>query len=396
MTVLIVMALSWLSVSARDLTVSLITCYPGEEIYELCGHTAIRVRGEGIDSVWNYGIFNFNEPNFVYRFVKGETDYMVAGYPFSWFLPEYVNANRRVVEQDLNLTPEEAQNLLKNLRIASLPENRRYRYNYIKDNCSTRIINQIGNASSEEIIYPDTVIYGTFRDEMREYHRNYPWYQFGIDLALGSGLDYPLNSEEEMFVPVELMKKAGEAHFADGRPLVEKTRVLNEGSDNAILPPTPWFQGPLFLSWIIALIIIGLSFYEIKRGKIIVPLYFIWFFVLGLAGCLITFLVFVSVHAATSPNALIFWLNPLQLFMCAGVCSRRLKPLASVMAWYNLVAVTLLLVVWPFINQSANPSFFPLMGATSLMGAIYAILANKSSYNINGQTRKKNVREKKK
>ena len=31
-----------------------------------------------MDSVWNFGIFDFREPNFVYRFVKGETDYMVA------------------------------------------------------------------------------------------------------------------------------------------------------------------------------------------------------------------------------------------------------------------------------------------------------------------------------
>ena len=99
MTILFVMALSWhthiclasdsipLPSSVKDLTVSLITCYPGEEIYELCGHSAIRVRGEGIDSVWNYGIFDFNQPNFVYRFVKGETDYKGASYPFRYFMP---------------------------------------------------------------------------------------------------------------------------------------------------------------------------------------------------------------------------------------------------------------------------------------------------------------------
>ena len=107
MTIFIVMALSWLSAGASrqgealaetltdvksdSLTVSLITCYPGPEIFELYGHEAIRVRGEGMDSVWNYGVFNFREPNFVYRFVKGETDYICAGYPFEWFLPEYIS-----------------------------------------------------------------------------------------------------------------------------------------------------------------------------------------------------------------------------------------------------------------------------------------------------------------
>ena len=84
---------------------SLVTAWPGSEIYELCGHEAIRIKGPGIDSVWNFGVFNFAEPNFVGRFVKGETDYMVDSYPFAWFMPEYVATGRRVEEQVLNLTP---------------------------------------------------------------------------------------------------------------------------------------------------------------------------------------------------------------------------------------------------------------------------------------------------
>ena len=138
MTILFVMALSWHiygspslvrdSVPSEDddLTISLITCYPGSEIYELCGHSAVRVRGKGIDSVWNYGIFDFNQPNFVYRFVKGETDYRGASYPFRWFLPEYIQSGRRVIEQDINFTPEEAQLMLQLLRQSVLPENAVY------------------------------------------------------------------------------------------------------------------------------------------------------------------------------------------------------------------------------------------------------------------------------
>ena len=112
---------------AAGLTVSLLTCSPGPEIYELYGHEAIRVKGEGIDSVWNYGVFNFKEPNFVYRFVKGETDYMCVGYPTEWFFPEYVERGSRVVEQELDLSDDEARTLLGMLRTNSLPENRVYR-----------------------------------------------------------------------------------------------------------------------------------------------------------------------------------------------------------------------------------------------------------------------------
>lgn len=362
-------------------TISLITCYPGPEIYELCGHSAIRVRGEGVDSVWNYGIFDFSQPNFVYRFVKGETDYKGASYPFSWFLPEYQRAGRKVVEQDLNLTPEETQKMLSLLRNSVLPENATYRYNYIKDNCSTRILNQIDSASTEVIIYPDSAKYGTYRDAMRSYHKNYPWYQFGIDVALGSGLDEKIGAREEMFVPIELMQNASKAHFADGRPLVKETRVLNWGHGDATFPPTPSLLGPLFISWLLA-VAIGIAVaWNIIAGRLFLPLYGAWFTILGLAGCLTAFLVFVSVHESTSPNLLILWLNPFQFLFPLAMVIRQLKPLAMVMAYYNIVAPAFLLMGYPLFDQSFNPAFFPLLLATIALAIAYAILRYKSSYN---------------
>ena len=392
MAVLLVMALSWhipvmqgetkdsLSFLDKDLTISLITCYPGEEIYELCGHSAIRVRGEGIDSVWNFGIFDFNQPNFVYRFVKGETDYKGASYPFQWFMPEYIKSGRKVVEQDLNYTPEEARNLLALLRTAVLPENAVYRYNYIKDNCSIRILNAMDSATGEKIIYPDSIRYGTFRNEMRAYHEGYPWYQFGIDLALGSGLDRLTNSRDEMFVPVEVMRNVASAHFEDGRPLVKATRILNEGKDNAVLPPTPWWLAPIFWSWLVALIIACVVAWNIMSGRLFLPIYSVWFLILGLAGCLVAFLVFISVHESTSPNILILWLNPFQILFTLGMGLRPLRFLAKVMAYYNILVVSVLLIISPFLTQSFNPAFFPLMGCTVALALAYAIITSKTSY----------------
>ena len=395
MAIITVMALSCLTISAQspvqeshvggndsinDVTISLITCYPGEEIYELCGHSAIRVRGEGIDSVWNYGIFDFNQPNFVYRFVKGETDYRGASYPFKWFLPEYVSTGRKVVEQDLNFTPEEARKMHEKLRTSVLPENAVYRYNYIKDNCSTRILNHMDSSASSKIIYPDSMRYGTFRNEMRAYHEGYPWYQFGIDLALGSGLDEKTGTREEMFVPVEMMRNAASAHFADGRPLVKATRVLNQGMESAVLPPTPWYLAPFFWAWLLTFMVACIVAWNLVSGRIFTPLYVAWFALLGLAGCLIAFLVFVSTHESSSPNALIWWLNPLQWLFAISAGIRKLRPLAMLMAAYNIVAVGALLILSPFLSQSFNPAFFPLMLSTVALAAAYAILHNKISY----------------
>lgn len=389
------MALPWLYTSAAEtranddpaladsLTVSLITCYPGPEIYELCGHEAIRVRGEGRDSVWNYGVFNFNEPNFVYRFVKGETDYMCAGYPFAWFLPEYRQRGSRVVEQELNLTQTEARKLLRLLQTEALPQNSRYRYNYVKDNCATRILDRMDEATGPKIVYPDSVTFRSFRDEMRAYHRNYPWYQFGIDLALGSGIDHHISSREEMFVPMEMMAKAGDAHFLDGRKLVRRTNVLVDGEGDVTLPATPWWATPLAVALAIFAFSAILSAYDLKRNTITRWAFFLWFMIIGLAGTLVAFLVFISSHEATDPNTLLLWLNPLQLIMAVCVLSPRLKAGGLAMAWFNIIATICLLIVWPAQHQCANAAVFPLIGATLLLSATYAIIARKDSYNIN-------------
>ena len=207
---------------AGDMQASLITCYPGPEIYELVGHEAIRIRGvnpEGqpIDSVWNYGVFDFNTPGFVYRFVKGETDYMVWGYPFAWFMPQYTERGSKVVQQDLALSPEETLDLLLRLRENALEKNRTYRYNYVRDNCSTRVAAIVDSAvSPRRIIYPDSVTFASFRDAMRFYHRDYPWYQFGIDIALGSGIDAPIDARQEFFAPLRLMELAAGAPSRPG------------------------------------------------------------------------------------------------------------------------------------------------------------------------------------
>lgn len=399
MAIIIAMALLWLCTPparSGDLTVSFVTCHPGPQIYELCGHEAVRVRGEGIDSVWNYGLFDFTEPNFVYRFVKGETDYMVGGYPFEWFLPEYVARGSRVEEQDLNLGQEEARRFLAMLRHEALPENRRYRYNYVKDNCATRILELLDSAASARVIYPDSIRYGTFREEMRAYHRDYPWYQFGIDLALGSGLDRGISAREEMFVPVEMMRMADGARLADGRPLVRERRVLNEGVPDATLGPTPAYATPIAVSWAVFAIIAAICAWSLIRHRAVRWLVTLWFAILGIAGCVVAFLVFISSHEATSPNILIFWLNPLQLLTAACVWGRKTRPVALAMAIYNVVCMVCLLAVWPLQPQSANPAFFPLMGATLLVAASYAIIVGKESYNINKEKKTIKRRAKKK
>ncbi len=60
--------------------VSLVTCGPGEELYEAFGHTAIRVYDPslGFDDVYNYVTFVINQPNVYCNFVQGRPLSMLA------------------------------------------------------------------------------------------------------------------------------------------------------------------------------------------------------------------------------------------------------------------------------------------------------------------------------
>lgn len=325
------------------LTVSVVTCAPGPEVYELCGHSAIRIRNEKMDSVWNYGIFDFSSPNFIYRFCKGETDYMVYGYKFSRFMPEYMHRGSKVTEQVLNLTQEQAQSLRQMLQKESLPQNRMYRYNYVLDNCATRVLKRVNEVATREILMPDTMYFTTFRKEMRHFHKKYPWYQFGIDIALGNGIDQPIENDGDIFAPPVLAAKLSQATI-DGRPLVRQENVIFQGSADATLPPTPWYKTPTSVGLLMLLISMASMFVSLcvtthaKRviyDKIIKIWISAYFLLCGIGGCVIAFLVFVSEHEATSPNWIILWLNPLQFIIGFGVWFKSWKVPVAVMAVYD-------------------------------------------------------------
>ena len=223
-------------VENRDsLQVSLLTCGPGTEVYELFGHTALRVRQltpGGFDYVFNYGMFDFNAPAFVWRFTKGETDYCLGVNDFRTFLFNYVMRESRVDEQILNLTPEQSQALFYALLENAQPQNRVYRYNFLFDNCATRPRNMVEATLGNRVRYhePEGEL-PTFREEIDSYAERCPWLIFGIDLALGGSLDRPMTYREQMFGPEVLKEPVARAEIqlapeSAAVKLVSRTEVL--------------------------------------------------------------------------------------------------------------------------------------------------------------------------
>ena len=154
------LAVSIMPNMAEDTTVSLVTFYPGSDIYELEGHSALRLRTPMSDVAVSYGMFDFDAPNFVYRFVKGETDYSVGIIPWPAMEAAYRMQGRRIVERQIDMTPEQKQRLFSIVQRNLLPENRTYRYNYVLDNCATRPLAAVQEALGDSIILaePDSDI----------------------------------------------------------------------------------------------------------------------------------------------------------------------------------------------------------------------------------------------
>ena len=359
-----------------DTIVSYVVCDAGSDIYELEGHAALRVRTPGADVAVNYGLFDFSSPGFVWRFALGKTDYMCGAAPWPYFAESYRRAGRRVTEHQLDLTAAEKRRLIDYLAENLRPENAVYRYNYVKDNCATRPLRAVEAAIADSIMLPDPDgRTETFRSMMRRYHRNYPWYQFGIDLALGSGIDYELTPREKSFAPIMLDSQLREAHTTSGRKLVDATAVaVDYPAGAAVQSPTPWWATPMTAAVAILLLTIAVTARDLRRGHTCRAFDALLFAIYGLLGCLLFFLTVFSSHEATSPNYLLAWLNPLCLIPVIFIWIKKARNLVLCYQIANFAVILLFSAFWPLLPQCANAAIWPLVAADALRAASYILI----------------------
>lgn len=365
--------------SLPQTTISLLICSPGSEIYELEGHAALRIVHPLYGDVTvNWGLFDFGAPNFAYRFTKGETDYRVGAAPTDLFIEQYQREGRTVTEVPVKLTRDQSERIIELITENLKPENRVYRYNYLYDNCSTRPLAIIEKATGDSLrlMMPDEMTDGeTFRSIMSRYHRNYPWYQFGIDLALGNGIDKQVTARDATFAPVCLLTQVtkNKELFGEATILTSPTDRTNGGPEG----PTPWYLTPLFVGWSVFFVAVIITIYGSKVKRIARWFDRLYYLVAGLAGLLLTFLIFVSVHEATSPNWLYLWLNPASLIVVIGIGTKRLTTLVLFYQLINFAALIALCIIAATGVQTLNAAFYPLILTDLLRSANY-IFRNKS------------------
>ncbi len=368
---------------SKDAEISLLTVSPSEdEVYTVYGHTALRVRdaSKKLDTVFNYGIFDFSKPNFIYRFAKGETDYRLAAQYTRDFLIEYEMRGSEVTEQILDIDSAGKAQIWEALMINNRPENRVYRYNFFFDNCATRpaaiIEEQAGgkidyNARVEPQTFGDMVnsmnipfTPRSFRDMINHCTRNKPWLTFGCDLALGSPTDRIATTHEMMFLPLYLKEAFATATItqADGKPqkLVSSTRTLIARATGEAETGTGIFT-PSVCCKVFFLIILAITWLEWRRKTYFMIVDCILFFIAGVAGVVLFFLSFVSTHPCVYPNWNIIWLQPFDLVAVILFAVKKFGKAAYYYHFINFAALTLMLAGWHFIPQHLNTAFIPLV-----------------------------------
>ncbi len=328
--------------SAGDsLEASLLTCSPGTEIYQYYGHTAILIkeRNTGNNYVFNYGLFDFNTPNFIWRFLLGECDYLCGATYLDVFLSNYERRGTGVREDVLNLTSDETAHLYEALKINSLPENATYRYNLFYDNCATRVRDKIEQCINGKIEYTMVHPHQSLRDIVHEYSEPYAWSYFGQDLLLGAQSDIIAPRQHQEFAPIYLQNDIRTAVIKDKagniRPLVIRTNTLIEGRELIFSKGFP--ISPRVCCIILLIITLLISAWDIlkKRPNWIYDC--VLLLSQGLAGVLITFMFLFSQHPTVGTNWLILLFNPIPLVLLYWIIKKEKKNKKSIYhAWARI------------------------------------------------------------
>ncbi len=407
---LLLLGLSVLGVSAQvdstlvrdhsdSIRVSLVTCSPGTEVYSVYGHTALRVEipTQGVDVAVNYGLFDFGKPNFVWLFIKGETDYMAGAVSYPIFEREYIERGSSVTLQELNLTEAEKIALVKSLGENLRPENREYRYNFLYNNCSTKARDKVEEVLRGSLSVGSADSASAYRTIIHQYTADYPWMQFGIDYLLGVEADRPIGAREQMFAPEYLKDYTAATHLTVQER--EYPYVVSERVVEPIAPQPDTFS--FLLSPVQTVILLLLFTACIGTLEFFVERRQWWYDILlltlqGLMGCVVAFLFFFSAHPTVGSNLHVIYLNPLPLLFMPFIIRDLVKNRKSVLSYVLGGLLMIFLVVALLAGQYIQPAAYVLVAVLLLRVVhnvwLYPLLSRLLAHRKSGPSRSKRIR----
>lgn len=360
---LLLLALCFVSFSGKALTVSentrisVLTCAPGSELYSLFGHTAIRLQHPetDVDVVFNYGTFDFRTEHFYLKYAQGLLPYQLSVTSYEHFLQAYIFDNRSVRSQLLLLDSVQKQQLVNLLAENCRPANRTYLYNFLYDNCSTRVRDILEKATSQKIQWhlPDED--KSFWNLLDEYLQRMPWVKWGIHTILAQPGNRTATPYQYMFLPDYLEEGLASATL-NGTPLVSPTEVLFE--EEPVTLSNSWYLSPLFVFWLATLLLTGVL-HRYRNRRLLSSVALLLFLASGLIGILLVFLGGFTEHPMTAPNYNLVWANPLNLLVLPLLYRRQLPRFAAkylqVYTWILIAGIPLWFVVQPSVPYASLP-----------------------------------------
>ena len=315
-----------LGAGARDsLSISLLTCSQGRDISSAFGHSALRVKDlrNGRDMVFNYGTFSFQEPHFMLNFLRGDLNYFLSVTSFQQFKRSYDATGRGISEQTLSLTPLQAAELCSFLTDNYKPSNRYYLYDFLQDNCATRIRDIFDR--SKDFSIKDTLTGMTYRDELTRLVGDRRWMMFGIDLILGARVDREITVRETAFLPdrlSEVLMNYSNTEL-DGTPLASAGSTLSSPAPE----PGRWkdilskASSPFTVFTLLFVLYLVFYLRSGNKWKFMSICSTVLYIILGLGGVIICLMWFATNHVWTADNWNLLWMNPLFLIpVCMPSC----------------------------------------------------------------------------
>lgn len=344
--------------------ISIITCSPGDEIYSVFGHSAIRIvdKENAIDVIYNFGMFDFDTPNFAFKFIKGKLKYHLGIQKTEDFIRQYTHENRLVSEQKLNLNEREKNKIIAKLNFLYRPENRYYFYSFLEKNCSTEIRDLLHEI---DVKFPNQQLEKSNRELINSYLEQNPWLRFGINLMLGKSLDKKTDIYQSMFLP-RYLKGAIDNSYLNGKKLVKSEQVLNTVVSEDEFSIENWISSLIVFS----LLLLIFFFWFPKPVELII------FFLIGGIGLLLAFMWLFSAHPEVKYNLNIIWCNPLYLIYIPVILKNKYSIfLASVL----IVTIISVIFIWLFNFQSFDIAIVPIL---IILGIINFRQLNKTSETI--------------
>jgi hypothetical protein len=352
--------------------ISLITIGPWQgEVYSAFGHSAFRVFDpvNQFDDFYNYGVFNFDQPNFYLNFARGHLNYMLGVDPYPLYRDYYVRHNRYIHEQILNLDSAKKQAIFDQLYWNAQPENAYYLYDYFYNNCSSKLRDILKNNFGDDLKFDSTFITTdyTIRNLTDLYLKHQPWGDLGIDICLGLPMDKHAKAYDYMFLPDYLEWSFDHASIVTSAttvPLVKEKVSVYESvpEDPPSGPPHPWLVFGLFLA-----LTIFITWREWKTGKTFKWFDMIVFGFVGIVGVLLFALWVATDHRAAAKNFNLLWAMPLHVFILPLYWKG--KPFAR--TYFRAVASLCLatLLVWPILPQQLHVFLIPVVVALMVRAA---------------------------